>query len=162
MNDRSLQLLQLVARVIAPLPNKLSIAGHTDATPFQGRIDYSNWELSTDRANAARRALVNSGVDESRVQNVSGKADTDPMIKTDPLSPENRRISIVLLRETPPGGAGAQPTGATPPPGSSPPAATTPAGSAPPAAPGQSSALPPELIPSTPIAPATLVAPPAP
>src|SRR5581483_8544081 len=88
MNDRSRQLLQLVAKVIAPLTNKLSIAGHTDATPYQGKADYSNWELSTDRANAARRALVDFGVDENRVQNVSGKADTDPKIKDNPLSPE--------------------------------------------------------------------------
>ncbi|HEY4163522.1 MAG TPA: flagellar motor protein MotB [Dongiaceae bacterium] len=101
MNARSRELLQLVARVVAPLPNKLSIDGHTDATPFQGRPDYTNWELSTDRANAARRVLVEAGVDDGRVQNVSGKADTDPKIKADPFSPENRRISILLLRDKP-------------------------------------------------------------
>jgi chemotaxis protein MotB len=101
MNDRSRELLQLVARVIAPLPNKLSISGHTDATPYQGRPDYSNWELSTDRANAARRALETFGVDDKRMENVAGKADTDPKVKQDPFSPENRRISIVLLREQP-------------------------------------------------------------
>ena len=65
MNDRSRQLLSLVAHVVAPLDNKLSIAGHTDATPYQGKADYSNWELSTDRANAARRALVNAKVGDS-------------------------------------------------------------------------------------------------
>jgi chemotaxis protein MotB len=101
MNERSQKLLQLVARVVAPLPNKLSIDGHTDATPFQGRPDYTNWELSTDRANAARRVLVEAGVKEGRVRNVSGKADTDPKIKADPFSPENRRISILLLRDKP-------------------------------------------------------------
>jgi chemotaxis protein MotB len=101
MNARSRELLQLVARVVAPLPNKLSIDGHTDATPYQGRPNYSNWELSTDRANAARRALVDAGVDEKRIENVSGKADTDPKIKADPYSPENRRISILLLRDKP-------------------------------------------------------------
>ena len=103
MNERSRQLLSLVAHVVAPLNNKLSISGHTDATPYQGRADYTNWELSTDRANAARRALVTSGINEDRVENVSGKADTDPKIKADPFSPENRRISIVVLRDSPPG-----------------------------------------------------------
>jgi chemotaxis protein MotB len=109
MNERSRQLLELVAKVIAPLPNKLSISGHTDATPYQGKADYSNWELSTDRANAARRQLETFGVDDKRMQNVSGKADTDPKVKNDPFSPENRRISIVLLREQPAAPAGAAP-----------------------------------------------------
>jgi chemotaxis protein MotB len=132
MNERSRQLLQLVARVISPLPNKLSISGHTDATPYQGKIDYSNWELSTDRANAARRTLETFGVNDNRMQNVAGKADTDPKVKGDPLSPENRRISIVLLREG----------GATPP--------DVPAAQAP--APEPSAAtpapIPPEIVPS--------------
>jgi chemotaxis protein MotB len=133
MNERSRQLLQLVARVIAPLPNKLSISGHTDATPYQGRADYSNWELSTDRANAARRALETYGVDNGRMENVAGKADTDPKVKNQPLSPENRRISIVLLRD--PAGA---PSGSAPAA-----AATTPAPAAAQASP------PPEIVPST-------------
>jgi chemotaxis protein MotB len=123
MNERSRQLMQLVARVIAPLPNKLSISGHTDATPYQGKVDYSNWELSTDRANAARRQLETFGVDDKRMENVAGKADTDPKIKGDPFSPENRRISIVLLRE--------QPAGAAVSPAAAPPAAAAPAASAP-------------------------------
>jgi len=133
MNDRSRQLLQLVAHVVSPLANKLSIAGHTDATPYQGRIDYSNWELSTDRANAARRVLVGSGVNDARVQTVSGKADTDPKVKGDPYSPENRRISIVLLRERPAGSS----------------AAAQPAATQPAAMPAQPSAPPPEIVPST-------------
>ncbi len=103
MNQKSKQLLELVAKVVQPLHNKLSISGHTDATPFQGANGYSNWELSTDRANAARRELVQSGVDAARVENVTGKADTDPFVKTDPTSPQNRRISIVLLRDAPVG-----------------------------------------------------------
>jgi chemotaxis protein MotB len=57
--------------------------------------------LSADRANAARRQLETFGVVDKRMQNVSGKADTDPKVKDDPFSPENRRISIVLLREQP-------------------------------------------------------------
>src|SRR3954470_2109403 len=88
MNERSRQLLSLVAHVVAPLDNKLSIAGHTDATPYQGKADYSNWELSTDRANAARRALVNSGVNEGRIDNISGCAETDTRWEDNPTSPE--------------------------------------------------------------------------
>ena len=137
MNERSRQLLQLVARVISPLPNKLSISGHTDATPYQGKIDYSNWELSTDRANAARRTLETYGVNEQRVQNVAGKADTDPKVKDNPLSPENRRISIVLLREAP---AASVPSSAPP---AAPPAATPEK--------AKTEELPPEIIPSTPL-----------
>jgi chemotaxis protein MotB len=143
MNERSRQLLSLVAHVVAPLDNKLSISGHTDATPYRGRADYSNWELSTDRANAARRALVNSGVDDGRVENVSGRADTDPKIKEDPTSPENRRISIVLLRDQP----------IVPPA----PAAPAPVQAAP--APAEPSGPPPEIVPSDPAPPESITNP---
>jgi chemotaxis protein MotB len=143
MNERSRQLLSLVAHVVAPLDNKLSISGHTDATPYQGRADYSNWELSTDRANAARRALVNAGVDTKRIDNISGRADTDPKIKNDPLSPENRRISIVLLRDKPIGTTGMNA------PAPVLPEAPAPA-PAPAAAPAEPSAPPPDVVPSNP------------
>ena len=135
MNERSRQLLSLVAHVVAPLDNKLSISGHTDATPYQGRADYTNWELSTDRANAARRVLVGSGIDEHRVETISGRADTDPKIKDDPFSPENRRISIVVLRDKPVAPAGFETQGAAP-------AAQT--------APAEPAGPPPEIVPSTP------------
>jgi chemotaxis protein MotB len=148
MNERSRQLLSLVAHVVAPLDNKLSIAGHTDATPYQGRADYSNWELSTDRANAARRALVNSGVEGGRIENVSGRADTDPKIKEDPTSPENRRISIVLLRDKPPGSTPGTQGANTPAPAPAPAAAPAPAPVAPASA--EPAAPPPEIVPSNP------------
>ena len=64
-------------KVIASLPNKLSITGHTDATPFSSRRGYGNWELSTDRANASRATLVAAGVPPSRIAKVTGKADHD-------------------------------------------------------------------------------------
>jgi chemotaxis protein MotB len=71
--------------------------------------------LSTDRANASRRALVAAGLPPDRIETVVGKADTDPMIKDDPNSPQNRRISIVVLRDNkPPSGAAATPAGAAP------------------------------------------------
>jgi chemotaxis protein MotB len=135
----------LVAHVVAPLDNKLSIAGHTDATPYQGKADYSNWELSTDRANAARRALVNAGVNDNRIENVSGRADTDPKVKDNPLSPENRRISIVLLRDKPNAPAGLN-------------APATPA-PAPAAAPAEPSGPPPEIVPSDPVLPDSITQP---
>jgi len=92
-------LLDLVGRVINQLPNKISISGHTDAVPFRDPSGYTNWELSADRALASRRALLASGVPESRIDRVVGRADTDPLLADDPKAPRNRRISIILLRE---------------------------------------------------------------
>lgn len=99
MYDYTKKLLQKVGSVIQKLPNKISITGHTDAKPFSNSNSYGNWELSTDRANASRRALINFQVVSDRITSVVGKADTEPLIATDPESERNRRISIVLLRE---------------------------------------------------------------
>lgn len=102
MHDRTRLLLQKVSQIIARLPNRISISGHTDSTPFRGGANgYGNWELSTDRANASRRVIVESGIPQTRIDNVIGKADSDPLIASDPTNPANRRISIVLLRERP-------------------------------------------------------------
>jgi chemotaxis protein MotB len=99
-------LLDMVARVIKQLPEKVSIAGHTDSTPFAGQTSYGNWELSADRALATRRALLQSGVPEERVDRVVGKADTEPLADAKSAAdPRNRRITIVLLRNAPPGAA---------------------------------------------------------
>jgi chemotaxis protein MotB len=97
MQDRTRMLLGQIAQVISRLPNEVAITGHTDATPF-GSGDYTNWELSTDRALSSRRALVAEGVEEKRIVRVVGRADQEPLIEEDPFLPENRRISIVLLR----------------------------------------------------------------
>lgn len=94
------RLIGKIAKAIENLPNSLSISGHTDSSGFAGN-SYTNWELSSDRANASRRALIDSGLDPDRIKRVSGKADKDPMIEDDPTNPGNRRISIILLRETP-------------------------------------------------------------
>ncbi|MDY0873050.1 flagellar motor protein MotB [Dongia rigui] len=102
MAEKSRKLLSLVAQAVKGLPNKLAISGHTDATPYVGTDGRSNWELSSDRANAARRVLVQNGVDPAHVRNVVGRADTDPFIKENPSDPQNRRISIVLLSEVHP------------------------------------------------------------
>jgi chemotaxis protein MotB len=105
MTNRTHELLKQIGKVIAELPNDISISGHTDASPFS-RGDYSNWELSSDRANASRRELVSSGIDITRIVQVIGKADQEPLIEEDPFLPENRRVSIVLKRTSavlPPG-----------------------------------------------------------
>jgi chemotaxis protein MotB len=101
MYGRTEQLLEQVAQAIGQMPNHISISGHTDATPYASGRTYDNWDLSVDRANASRRALVESGIDPSRIATVIGLADTDLMFPQDPTSPRNRRISIVLLREAP-------------------------------------------------------------
>jgi chemotaxis protein MotB len=102
MNPRSKELLEKVAEVVKSLPNKIEISGHTDAKPYAGGHDYTNWELSADRANASRRVLVGAGISPERLIMIKGRADTDPFVKTDPFDPQNRRISIVLLRDRKP------------------------------------------------------------
>ncbi|WP_413203519.1 flagellar motor protein MotB [Rhodospirillum sp. A1_3_36] len=93
------QILSLVAKAIADLPNKISIAGHTDATPFVDPSGYGNWELSADRALASRRVLSTMGIGDNRIDRVEGKASTDPLLPKDPTNEENRRITITLLRD---------------------------------------------------------------
>ena len=95
------RVLELVAEVINKMPQKLAISGHTDSVKFSGKsTGYTNWELSADRANASRSALIELGVDPARLARVVGRAATDPLLKDDPKHAKNRRISIVLLRGT--------------------------------------------------------------
>src|SRR6185503_8244192 len=97
--DPAKKLMTLVAQVINKLPNKISITGHTDSTQYAFGAKYTNWELSADRANATRREFQNDGVPADRLARVIGMADQDPLDKGNPSDPENRRISIVLLRQ---------------------------------------------------------------
>ena len=92
-------ILREIGKVIAEVPNKISITGHTDSRPFTGRKNYSNWELSSDRANAARRELVEHVMDEERIARVVGLADSVPFLPDEPDAPINRRISIVVTDE---------------------------------------------------------------
>jgi chemotaxis protein MotB len=93
-------ILRKVAPIVNELPNKITILGHTDSRPFgNGRGDYTNWELSADRANAARRMLNASGIAEGKVMRISGLADSVPFNPADPADPINRRISIILLKK---------------------------------------------------------------
>ncbi|HYG86957.1 MAG TPA: flagellar motor protein MotB [Azospirillum sp.] len=107
MTDQTRRLMRLISGVIATVPNSLSISGHTDALAYSKDSPYGNWELSSDRANAARRELIASGVPSSRIVRVEGRADLDHMVE-DRLDPRNRRISITLLRH----GANGSPTAA--------------------------------------------------
>ena len=93
-------LLAKVAEIIKKMPNKMQIFGHTDATQFAPGSTYTHWELSADRALASRRALVDSGVGADRIVGVVGRADREPIVPDQPTSPTNRRISILLLRQT--------------------------------------------------------------
>ena len=97
-NERARLLLQKVAPVLLKLPQAISIAGHTDAAPFPGP-GRTNWELSTERANATRRLLVEGGLPEGRFRSVAGNADKDPLLPAEPLAAANRRIAILVLRE---------------------------------------------------------------
>jgi chemotaxis protein MotB len=98
-NDRARLLLQKVLPALMRLPESISLAGHTDAAPYRG-VERTNWELSTERANATRRLLVDSGLPEARIRSVTGNADRDPLLPADPLAAVNRRIAIVVLRGT--------------------------------------------------------------
>jgi chemotaxis protein MotB len=100
-NDRARLLLQKVVPALMRLPESISLAGHTDAAPYRGG-DRTNWELSTERANATRRLLVDAGLPEARIRSVTGNADRDPLLPADPLAAANRRIAIVVLRGTQP------------------------------------------------------------
>ena len=88
-----------LAKTLGSVNNKLSITGHTDSTPFGGRPGYTNWELSADRANTARRALVAGGVRQQQIARVVGLSDSVLFDKEDPNAPVNRRISIIVLNK---------------------------------------------------------------
>jgi chemotaxis protein MotB len=90
------QLLGMLAGQLKPLPNKLLLEGHTDAQPYSSDEGYTNWELSADRANSARRLLQQDGVGKSQISQVRGYADQLLRVKKDPLDPTNRRISLIV------------------------------------------------------------------
>jgi chemotaxis protein MotB len=92
------ELLREIGSVLALVPNKLTLEGHTDAQRFAaGDTGYGNWELSADRANASRRELLLGGLADERVLRVQGLAASQPLERDDPLAPSNRRISIIVM-----------------------------------------------------------------
>lgn len=101
IDPEMLQLLDKIAKILNNVPNKISIQGHTDAHPYHNPEDLnqSNWELSTQRANTARRALVKAGMPEDKVMEVIGYASTVLLDKKNPLNPGNRRITIIVMKK---------------------------------------------------------------
>jgi chemotaxis protein MotB len=96
LNADGRQLLIMLARQLGELPNKMSIEGHTDSKPYAGTAGYGNWELSTDRANSARRLMQGNGLKTEQVRQVRGFADQQLRKPNDPTDPSNRRISIIV------------------------------------------------------------------
>jgi chemotaxis protein MotB len=96
LNRDGQDLLSTLAQDLGKLPNKISVEGHTDATPYAKGGNYGNWELSADRANSARRLLQRNGVGENQITEVRGFADERPLDAKNPFDPSNRRISLVV------------------------------------------------------------------
>jgi len=144
LSETGQELLGMLAGQLKPLPNHLLLEGHTDAQPYSTDNGYTNWELSADRANSARRLLQQDGVGTSQISQVRGYADQLLRVKNDPLDPTNRRISLIVQWVEVPAPAGVaeggkegeakEPAKAASPapekPGASKPAATTPKPSA--------------------------------
>jgi chemotaxis protein MotB len=97
LKDHTTKILQELATYLNDVPNNVSLSGHTDTTPYAGERGFSNWELSADRANAARRALLEGGLAEQKISRVVGLASAVLFDKTQPANPVNRRISIIVL-----------------------------------------------------------------
>ncbi|MDE3196489.1 MAG: OmpA family protein [Acidobacteriota bacterium] len=105
------ELLDVLAAEIGKLPNKVTIEGHTDSKPFNGRPDYSNWELSVDRANSARRWMQEHGMPPDQITQVRGFADQSLRDPQHPESPANRRVTMIIQYQNAP------PASLKPPPG---------------------------------------------
>src|SRR5205807_6680587 len=89
-------LLKTLAEELGKLPNTLAMEGHTDSKPYAAGSNYGNWELSSDRANAARRLMQGAGIRSDQVTQVRGFADQRLRKKDDPLDASNRRISLIV------------------------------------------------------------------
>jgi chemotaxis protein MotB len=100
MQPYAKQILQELAKTLNDVPNKISLSGHTDATPYpDGEKFYSNWELSADRANASRRELIAGGMDESKIVRVVGLSSASLFNKENPFDATNRRISLIIMNK---------------------------------------------------------------
>ncbi|MNM15051.1 Motility protein B [compost metagenome] len=91
------QILHELAEYLNHVSNRISLTGHTDITAYSAARGYGNWELSADRANAARRALIDGGMDDGKITRVVGLSSSVLFDRTDPQNPINRRISIVVM-----------------------------------------------------------------
>ena len=94
------EILHEIGKTLNEVPNKITLSGHTDATPYANAgTAYSNWELSTDRANASRRELIAGGMDDDKMLRVVGLASAIPFDKEQPMGAINRRISIIVMNK---------------------------------------------------------------
>jgi chemotaxis protein MotB len=100
LTPRARTLVRMLAPALAQVPNRIAVSGHTDSLQMGGNAKYSNWELSSDRANAARREMVDASLDIEKFARVEGRADSDPLIKENLKDPRNRRISILVLKRS--------------------------------------------------------------
>ena len=95
----TVEILRTIGAVLNDVPNKIGLSGHTDSTPYLTDAGYSNWELSSDRANASRRELVRGGLADDKVLRVVGLAAANHLDRKDPFNPVNRRISIIVMNK---------------------------------------------------------------
>ena len=95
-NGNGRELLVAIAHELGKIPNKISLEGHTDAQPYAGLANYSNWELSTDRANASRRLMQQNGLRDDQVAEIRGFADQRLRNPKNPTDAANRRISLIV------------------------------------------------------------------
>ncbi len=95
----SSDVLHALAPILDKVQNKISVTGHTDATPYGAGATYTNWELSADRANSARRALLDGSYPEAKVATVQGMGSAAPLVVDKPSEPINRRIAIIVLKK---------------------------------------------------------------
>ena len=96
LSENGVALLNLLSAQLKVLPNRLLIEGHTDAQPYSSDTGYTNWELSSDRANSARRLLQQGGIGPNQISQVRGYADQMLRLPSNPLDPSNRRISLIV------------------------------------------------------------------
>ncbi len=97
------RVLELIAHELGKLKNPVVVEGHTDSRPYASTNGYTNWELSADRANAARRAMEKGGLFKGQVHGIRGYADTTLRVAADPMDPRNRRVTVIvqhLFRES--------------------------------------------------------------
>ena len=100
LKDYMKDILRNLTTVLNEVPNKLTLSGHTDSTPYAlGNKGYSNWELSADRANASRREMTAAGMSDSKMMRVVGLASSVPLVQSDPSAAINRRIAIVVMNK---------------------------------------------------------------
>jgi chemotaxis protein MotB len=100
------KLIETLGQELGTLSHRVTIEGYTDAVPYHVDARYTNWELSTDRANTARRIMIQGGLSPSQIWQVRGHADRDLRLPDQPTAPSNRRVTITMLFDTPPAGGG--------------------------------------------------------